>query len=49
MRAQEIKGNYEMALLSTQATAEVMAEKYVRGQNKHYAKIIVILDRIIEA
>ena len=49
MRAQEIKGKYESAMLNTDKVAATMAEKYVRGQVKHYAKIILILDSIIEA
>ena len=49
MRAQEIKGKYESAMLNTDKVAAEMATKYVRGQVKHYNKIIAILDRIIEA
>ena len=49
MRAQEIKGNYEVAMLQTEKTASKMAEKYVKGQNKHYVVVIAILDSIIEA
>ncbi len=49
MRAQEIKGKYESAMLNTDKVAAKIALNYVGGQLKHYRKIIAILDSIIEA